>query len=176
MHEMQKMSSETGYIQPIGTVKVEVNVGCNRPLTRKEQDEIRECIDKISFMIYQTGQLQDPMFLEALKQEREKLLACFPTAVYVKEIPNGYDPNRLMNPWFSVTTPKGVIKIGWRKRVINIDWNESDIQVIGGDLFGGEMANTTVCAKSIHAWSYEKAQEYISRLLAYETEDTPTLS
>lgn len=98
----------------------------------------------------------------------EALLSCFPqdTKVYVKRIPNEYcnDYCCVNRPWLKVTTHKGVIKIGWRKRVIVIDWSESDIVHISGtSLFKDE--NVTSWDKGIHAWGYEKAKEYLKRLL-----------
>jgi hypothetical protein len=63
-----------------------------------------------------------------------------------------------------VTTSRGVIKIGWRSRVINIDWSESDIKGLAKELFPNE--NVTKEDQYIHAWGYDKAKEYISVLMA----------
>ena len=69
-------------------------------------------------------------------------------------------------PWVIVTTPKGRIKIGWRKRVMNLDWSESDIKDIGTELFKDE--NTTTGKDYIHCWSKEKAIEYLKKLNSKE--------
>ena len=61
-----------------------------------------------------------------------------------------------------VTTQKGRIKLGWRKRVINIDWSESDIDLDGNEIFKDERVTTG--DKYVHAWSYEKAIEYLTKL------------
>ena len=69
-------------------------------------------------------------------------------------------------PWIIVTTSKGRIKLGWRKRVMNLDWSESDITVMGEILFKGE--ETTKGEKYIHCWSKDKAIEYLKKLNATE--------
>ena len=38
------------------------------------------------------------------------------------ELPNGYT-GLIDHPWWLVKTSAGLIKIGWRKRVISIDWS-----------------------------------------------------
>ena len=65
-------------------------------------------------------------------------------------------------PWIIVTTKKGRIKLGWRKRVINLDWSESDITAMGESLFKGE--STTIGEKYIHCWGKDKALEYLKKL------------
>jgi hypothetical protein len=63
------------------------------------------------------------------------------------------------SPWWLVKTKYGNIQIGWRKRVICIDW--ADIaplrKVITAD-------DVTKDLDSIHAWSNEKALEYLTAL------------
>lgn len=77
-------------------------------------------------------------------------------------IPNEYgrDPD-YFGPWFVVETPAGRIKVGWRKRVINIDWAEASLQVPSAT-FAEE--NVTSWATGIHAWGADKAVEYLRRL------------
>ena len=65
-------------------------------------------------------------------------------------------------PWVMVTTQKGRVKLGWRKRVINIDWSESDIVADGREIFKDE--DVTTGEKYIHAWGCEKAVEYLKKL------------
>lgn len=86
--------------------------------------------------------------------------------IYVEVIDNQYSSNihYYTDPWLVVTTQKGRITLGWRKRVINIDWSESDIQIDGSALFSGE--NTTVGKNYVHCWGYDKAVEYLTKLNA----------
>ena len=79
-------------------------------------------------------------------------------------IPNEYSLYEHYASWFIVSTPDGDIKIGRRKRVINIEWLdnykqfketfESEDVTRGGNLDGINL---------IHAWSVNKAVEYIDK-------------
>ncbi len=85
--------------------------------------------------------------------------------IHVKVIDNQYsaDACYYTNPWLIVTTRKGPITIGWRKRVINLDWSDSDITADGRELFKNE--KTTKDKYYIHCWSKNKAIEYLKKLL-----------
>lgn len=78
----------------------------------------------------------------------------------LKEIPNEYSSHEVYGPWFIAHTFAGPIKIGCRKRVINIDWSGTEVTV--GDMFVGE--NVTQGDGYIHAWGEEKAVEYLSKI------------
>jgi hypothetical protein len=79
-------------------------------------------------------------------------------------IPNEYWPDDA--PWCLVRGPKGSLKIGWRKRVLNIDWAglNQGAKLDADKLFPGE--NVTKGDTYIHAWGKEKAVEYLRVLLA----------
>lgn len=74
-------------------------------------------------------------------------------------------------PWWLVRTEFGLIKIGWRKRVINIDWTDTGL-VIDEESDGDyefhkrpiSNDDTTKWESGIHAWGYAKAVEYITNL------------
>jgi hypothetical protein len=77
-------------------------------------------------------------------------------------IPNGYCPCDICAPWFTVSTDIGEITIGWRKRVINIDWEKVVKEGDEGrllELFASE--NVTKGGGGIHAWGWDKAVEYL---------------
>lgn len=118
--------------------------------------------DKIEKVIKEDLDKQDPERQANIVEERAALVALFPQPIYVKSIENEYG-ERMDFPWFNVTTSKGVIKIGWRRNVINIDWSESDIRAEAKDLFSEE--KVTKGEHYIHAWGYEKAKEYIDKIL-----------
>jgi hypothetical protein len=84
--------------------------------------------------------------------------------IYVEVIGNEYCSEACCYkyPWIIVTTNKGRIKLGWRKRVMNLDWSDLDIEVDGQDLFKGE--KTTTGKDYVHCWSKEKAIEYLRKL------------
>ena len=80
----------------------------------------------------------------------------------LEEIPNQYCPCETCPPWFIAKLPYGDIKIGWRKRVINIDWSATGKRL--GKLFEGEPV--TQDDFYVHAYGYEKATEYLKKLHA----------
>ena len=67
-------------------------------------------------------------------------------------------------PWFLVNSHIGTIKIGWRKRVINIDTSSETIskQLVLRDLFSDQ--DVTKGADYIHAHGDEKAIEYLVKI------------
>ncbi len=82
------------------------------------------------------------------------------------KLANGYWPDceryaelRASHPWWLVQVPNvGLIKIGWRKRVINIDWTDTLVrEEVTKDA-------TTQEKTMVHAWGYGKAVEYLGTL------------
>lgn len=100
---------------------------------------------------------------EAFK-EIEELKGLFDQPIFVEEVPFEYSSE----PWtvnkrnLIVTTTKGRIRIGHRKRVISIDYSH-----VGGlkaeQLFKDE--DVTRFDYTIHAWGLIKAREYICKIL-----------
>ena len=80
---------------------------------------------------------------------------------FLKTIPNEYSNAIYYNPWFEACTPWGKIKIGWRKRVINIKCEDIDFT----NLFSNE--DTTVDKDCVHAWGWDKAEEYLEKIKDY---------
>jgi len=79
------------------------------------------------------------------------------------ELPNQYWPEAYVEerkscPWWLIKTPKGLIEIGWRKRVISIDWSDTGIRK---EITEDEV---TKCETGVHAWGYEKALTYLKEL------------
>src|SRR6266481_5455787 len=66
------------------------------------------------------------------------------------------------DPWWLVRTPIGLIEIGWRKRVISINWKDSEIRKIVTE------DDVTKEDYLVHAWSVEKAISYLRALVAGE--------
>lgn len=79
------------------------------------------------------------------------------------ELPNNYWPsvyivNRLRSPWWLVKTPYGLLKIGRRKRVWSLHWDDTKLRkVITED-------DTTKDTHMVHAWTEEKLLEYLKEL------------
>lgn len=81
----------------------------------------------------------------------------------VEEIANEYTNDEGASPWFKVQTPIGTIKIGNRKRVINIDWTDTDVRhVVTED-------HVTKSETHVHAWSVGKAVNYLIALEQFVT-------
>lgn len=72
--------------------------------------------------------------------------------------PEGYIEMRQKSPWWLMKTPAGLVRIGWRKRVISIDWCDTPARIIVTD------DDTTKDATLVHAWSHGKAVVYLDSL------------
>ena len=85
-------------------------------------------------------------------------LAGFKNVVWTP-LPNNYWPDvpeyaPIRTPWYRALTPWGVITIGWRKRVIEIDWSTTKIEHEFKD-------DVTKSKTMIHAWTAGKAADYL---------------
>jgi hypothetical protein len=137
------------------------------------QRAAREAVDTLEHLIECQRWANDPDVQLRKETQRQELLALFQGRdIYVEEIENGYstrDPWYSQFPWFKVTTNKGVITLGWRKRVVSIDWTGPTLRSCK-QMFPTEdvtkFDGPDEHSGSIHAWSLEKAQEYITRILA----------
>ena len=132
------------------------------------------------------------------QKQKEEFMKLFDDVYKLSEdaftqIPNEYCDCDRCACWFKVRTPDGSIKLGWRKRVIEISWLDSyqkfrerfnnedvtkelrkevdekelnaDIKIKWGS---GKHASTTsarkeVTGRYIHAWGTNKAKEYLLR-------------
>lgn len=85
------------------------------------------------------------------------------TVQHLWELPNPYWPksddfDSVRTPWWLVMTQWGPIRVGRRKRVLAIHWEASSIR---GDVTLDEV---TKGDDHVHAWSIEKAVEYLVAL------------
>lgn len=92
----------------------------------------------------------------------------------IKALPDGYsyspEDSRYFEVfpkcvWWFVKTPAGWVEIGWRKRVISIDWIDTTIRKIITD------DNVTKNLTYVHAWGRQKALEYLTSLAGAITEN-----
>lgn len=67
-----------------------------------------------------------------------------------------YDDVRNQSPWWLVGTSKGLVLIGWRKRVIEINWSRTPVRAIVTE------DDVTKDDTMVHAYSYAKAVEYLN--------------
>jgi hypothetical protein len=96
----------------------------------------------------------------------------------LEKIPNKYWPEayveaRQESPWWKVKTERGIIQIGWRKRVISIEWcNLGIVYPMSSTPQGKEYSqhkhvstdDVTKWPTGIHAWSLGKAVDYLVSL------------
>jgi hypothetical protein len=148
-------------------LSIEVLMDIPRELTKADELNLMTSVEKLVKAFHEETAKDDPELKERARKEKLEILELFgDQKIFVREIPNEYCDCYICKqmPWFVVTTDKGEIKIGWRKRVLCLSWDNSNIMNTAEELFGGE--NTTKYDKTIHAWGYEKAEKYIDKLLA----------
>lgn len=111
----------------------------------------------------------DPGFQEEKKALLTEMRRVFDDAglhpIFIEEIPNEYSA-RPHDPWLIVTTRIGHFKIGWRKRVIVLNWSRTIVKTKADFLFGGEQVTMDALGHEIHCWGYEKATEYVRKITA----------
>lgn len=150
-----------------GSVKLYINGELPGSISDEDiYDIFYNVLPKVNVKIQDKLMSKDIELLKMFEDEIKELENLFDgKAIYTKQIENKYsDPGSLkFRKWLEVTTRKGIIVIGWRKRVINIDWSRSDIKNTAHDLFPDE--NVTKGDYYIHARGINKAKEYIDVLL-----------
>lgn len=160
---------ESHYSCPSQELGVKILLSIDRELSDEEKSKIAESCDTILKMLRRNTILTDETEIFHTKEEKRQILECFTQPIYVKEIPNEYEGPDSTRPWFIVVTPKGPIKIGWRKRVISIEWEKEVNPISGMQLFPQEDVTRSTQYDNphyIHAWGYVKCKEYLTKLLS----------
>jgi len=129
---------------------------------RELTEACKDIISRHAYKMFEELDIELSRDESARVDNYKELVSCFKEPIYAKEIPNEYSNSYVNRPWLLVTTQHGVFKIGWRKRVIVVDWSESNFLVKADDIFKEE--DVTKSERMIHAWGLEKAKEYIQRL------------
>ena len=158
---------QTSGYEGVPPMDVEIVAEVGRELTDKDKSNMRRRLDDIVRDLESEAIANDPQEKRKGELEQNELLALFGKhKIYWEQIPNEYcgEPCCQHKHWLIVTTEMGRIKVGWRKRVIVIDWEDSDLQADAQTIFPDE--DVTKADKMIHAWGLEKAQEYIDTLLS----------
>ena len=149
-----------------GTFELEINVGdtnCPNPHAPEIGNAVYKAADLLKDAVLSAKMAADPDEQKRSKANRLEILSLFRNrTIFVEEIPNGYvcDWRTRHLPWFVITTTLGRFTIGWRKRVISIDWKDTIGTKTAEELFPTE--NVTKEGKSIHAWTLENASRYIN--------------
>lgn len=131
--------------------------------SQEEKNMISRAVGEVYQQLLSSRHRNDPVEIRAAADEYNDLVACFGNrAIFVEKTGSGYD-SKWGRPWLIVTTAKGRILVGWRKRVIVLDWEGSTIETNAETMFPNE--DTTKDGRMVHAWGYSKLKEYIDVLL-----------
>ena len=166
MAELKRIVRQEVTLTDSSRIVVEINVEIERELTSDEVWDIRKSAEDTCDILAETSYKQSDSYKKEYEENKKDLIGLFDgSSIFVEEIKNEYNNSWTYSarPWFIVTTSIGRIKLGWRKRVINIDWSQTILKSTAQDLFADEVV--TKGDKYIHADNLEKAQEYITTLL-----------
>ncbi len=145
------------------SVRIQIQQPDGVVLSKELEFEFSRVIYKLYHAMQDDILKHDPKEIEAARNEAANFAQLFDEPIYMEETPSEYQSiDRYARPWFIVTTRRGRIKVGWRKRVIVIDWSESNNRDTANAMFPNE--DTTKDGCMIHAWSYAKARTYIDRI------------
>lgn len=147
-------------------MKIFVDVG--REFTEIDKNNISNAAYGLEKELNAESIKLDPKTAAQAREDRESIIALFKgQEIFVEEIPNEYHgPNDAYGrnfPWFRVTTKIGHFKIGWRKSVININWENTLVKTKANDLFTDDVTKGDYY---IHAYGYKVAQEYIDKIMS----------
>ena len=151
-----------------GAFGIEIRVAASK-LPDLKQTEIwsatRRAAENIEAVVCAAIKADDPKTAIQTTDNRKLVDDLFFSPIFVEEIGNGYCKDWCCAhlPWFIVTTEIGRFTIGWRKRVISIDWSETVGTKNPAELFSDE--DVTKGTKSIHAWSVEDARRYVDSIM-----------
>lgn len=147
---------------------MKITVDQERKLDDEDYSAVYKHVMAIQHLIQGRTLKLDPQEQANAAEERTKLLACFPEPIFVTPVRNQYhledSAYGQMHPWFDVTTKRGIFLVGWRKRVINLDWSRTDIKTDGNVLFADQQV--TKDKTYIHAYGYERCKGYVDQLMA----------
>lgn len=109
----------------------------------------------------------DCVRIQQEREQRAKFEACFKEAgffAYLRNITNGYGGTGYPYlDWYEAQTVFGPIRIGWRKRVISIEYHgvttpENKVRLEAKNLIQDDVTRD---GHLVHAWGYEKAVKYL---------------
>jgi hypothetical protein len=148
--------------------EAELNIDLKRDLTEKDHRNIREVMSILEELLLEESVKLNPKSLLEAKNEEESFIGCFENIDFTyKKIQNEYCSKYCCKhlPWYIFKTSIGDIKIGWRKRVIVIDWSNTVVKKTALNIFEKE-ENVTKSGYMIHADNYLKAKEYVRAIYA----------
>lgn len=138
--------------------------------------------EKLLNIVRRQDRMLDPVVQQAEKDTKSSIAKAFGNnIIFTETVPNGYwgpeSPWSVGDPWYRVTTTIGHLIVGWRKRVIHLDWKDTVLRSrnvegritrpppSGQEVFPNE--DVTRLETGIHAWGYDKLTEYVQTLLEW---------
>lgn len=155
-----KFKNEAVFGNPVGTIELNAEFRCERELTDSEKNEFNTALNSFIDKVAKNTYRNSDKYKKRREEEKRELLNCFDTAIYVEETINQYDKDSSF-PWYQVTTKRGRFIIGWRKTVIHISWDETNIDKSGLEI----ETDNTKGYRLLHAKNYEEAASFIKQLL-----------
>lgn len=144
---------------------LEIRVLQKRPINKTDEEAIWKAAGEIKEALYSEDERVDPERIKAkeewIKKAKETFRGALFDLVFTEMIPNEYW-NRPSSPWLIVTTQFGHFKVGWRKRVIVIDWTKTILEATAEQIFPNE--KVTMEGKMIHAWGYDDMLKYLIQI------------
>jgi hypothetical protein len=120
---------------------------------------LRDCVQRGEF-VYHVDCNRFSLY-EEVKKEFHYIASRVYKSYDLNAVKNGYGSEEYNGSWFIINTSDGDIKIGWRKRVIQIEWLDNYKKF----KYNAEKEDVTKefsnRERYIHAWSIEKAIEYL---------------
>ncbi|MCK9417480.1 hypothetical protein M0Q97_12640 [Candidatus Dojkabacteria bacterium] len=168
----KKLVSWTHSVGNYGEIEIDIHIGMSKhELSEDDKKPIHDFCRKINSCLIDKIYENDENLKIRGEKEKQELIDLFKnhSLIFVKEILNQYDGSVYPGyskhfPWLEITTTIGTFTIGWRKRVIQIDWSNTIINFEAEHIFPDE--DVTKGEKYIHAWGIEKAQQYIDKIFS----------
>lgn len=142
---------------------------CGRPFTIDDIMKYEPCIYKDGKYYHYHCQRKYRSLMEVDKLTRQLMDIVYKATDYSFELlKNGYCHEECCShiPWILFHTPDGDIIVGWRKRVISIEWQENYKPFNMNELFSAEDVTKWEedGKRGIHAWGDNKAFEYLEKV------------
>lgn len=78
----------------------------------------------------------------------------------VHKLPNAYWPNS-PDPWLLFVCDGGTVTMGWRKRVLHVEWTIGDADAIEDE----DLKWISHASRFFHAWDWIQAVRFLSRVV-----------
>lgn len=170
----QAYRAEHHFSGKYGHFGLQIKIAIPREFCGEDNRIMDQVAEEIQEAIMRTTVARDPEEQRQRDEEQKKFMECFGNRnIFAEAIPNQYCPRWCcsMKPWYKVTTSRGIITVGWRKRVIHLEWEprvtggvNADTMFPNEKVYGDVDVTRYDCV--IHAYGYEKLTEYLNKLLS----------